>query len=126
VSEHCQIIIKQNNPASNIIELTKYRQEEGTVKTKEQYQAGRDVYCWLGFGIGFIGNVTRIFSPGFGTMLVLTALILNIVGCYNWAMSKGRSPLFCLWGVLAPIGFLGPALLQDNWYGRAPVPDVNP
>jgi hypothetical protein len=88
------------------------------MKTKGEYLSSRNAYCWLGFGIGFIGNLTQLFSPGIGWMLIISGLILSVVGCYNWAKAKGRNPLFCLWGLLAPIGFLGTALLQDKWQIR--------
>ena len=85
------------------------------MKTKSQYESRRNTYCWLGFGLGIAGNVTQLFNPELAWVIVVTALILNVVGCYNWAMAKARSPVFCLWGLLAPIGFLGTALLQDKW-----------
>jgi hypothetical protein len=74
----------------------------------------RNGYCWTGVILGFIGNFISYASP-FGYLLVLTALILNLIGGYNWARAKGRNGAFCLWGILAPIGFVGLAVLQDRY-----------
>ena len=84
------------------------------MKTREQFESTRTACCWLGVGGGILANIFMAFSPGLGYLLLFAALILDVVGCYNWAMAKARSPWFCLWGFLAPIGFLGLALLRDR------------
>ncbi len=95
------------------------------MKTREQFESTRTTCCWLGVAGGILANIFMAFSPGFGYMLLFGALILDVVGCYNWAKAKARSPWFCLWGVLAPIGFLGVALLSDRSWDEVPQTSAN-
>ena len=81
----------------------------------EHYEKTRNACCWTGVILGWVGNVLIAFRQPFGYLLWLSGLSLNIIGGYNWAKSKNRNPAFCLWGLLAPIGFLGLALLNDKW-----------
>jgi hypothetical protein len=69
--------------------------------------------AWAGAILGFIG---QRLAPSIDILILIVtlALLISIVGCYFWAKGKGQSGWFSLWGILAPIGFLGVALLQDK------------
>jgi hypothetical protein len=41
-------------------------------------------------------------------------IVLTISGCYLWTQLKNRHWIFCLWGILTPIGLLGISLLKDK------------
>jgi len=82
-------------------------------KAKQTLDAGKSL-AWAGAIIGWISG--RIVGAGYvaGLIGILLGIALSIFGCYWWAKGKGRSPAFMLWGVLAPIGFLGVALLKNK------------
>ena len=69
--------------------------------------------AWLGVIIGWVGY---FFAPTYG--LLLLALVIDLAlavwGCYIWAKAKGQSGVLALWGLLAPIGFLGVALVKNK------------
>ena len=41
-------------------------------------------------------------------------VVLVMIGCYRWTKEKNRHWVFMLWGLIAPIGLLGIALLRDK------------
>lgn len=43
-----------------------------------------------------------------------TCLVSILFGCFLWTRLKNRHWIFTLWGILAPIGLLGIALLRDK------------
>jgi len=57
----------------------------------------------------FFGKILYIFLP---VWLIGVASLL--FGCWGWAKYKGRSDLWALWGLLAPIGFIVLALMQKE------------
>ena len=69
--------------------------------------------AWLGVVIGWVGYY---LAPTYGLLLLalLIDLVLAVCGCYIWAKAKGHSGWFALWGILAPIGFLGVALVKSK------------
>jgi hypothetical protein len=93
-----------------------------SVKTQEEYFKTRNTCCWIAVLGGFFGNIVTVFAPPLGRTIVVAALVLSLVGGYNWARGKARSPAFCLWGILAPIGYLGLALLRDRYWDRVTLP----
>lgn len=46
--------------------------------------------------------------------LLIISLILSVYGCWLWRLRKNRHWAFCLWGLVAPVGFLGVSLLKDK------------
>jgi len=112
------ITANELDPHQNVI-------HEGKQRVKEDYeipsffgaesinkQKGINI-AWAGAILGLIGGR---FAPNLGILIliVVIALVISITGCYFWAKGKGRSGWFSLWGVLAPIGFLGVTLLRDK------------
>ncbi len=85
--------------------------------TQEQYRSRRNVCCWLGVISAFIGNIMMASGNTFGFILWSSGIILNLVGGYAWAKYKGRSGWYTLWAILAPIGFIGLAVLEDRYVG---------
>jgi hypothetical protein len=83
--------------------------------TREQYRNRRNICCWIGPIAAFIGNVMIMSGNGAGFLPWSGGIILNFVGAYNWTRYKGRSGWYTLWAILAPIGFIGLAALQDRW-----------
>jgi len=86
---------------------------EGGNKTK---QKGISI-AWTGVILGLIG---QRLAPSLDILIIITvlALVVSIIGCYFWAKGKWWSGWFALWGALAPVGFLGVALLRDRKPGH--------
>jgi len=67
------------------------------------------VIAWIGAIVSLIGRSTEywlIFS--------IVGIGISILGCAIWAQNKNRHWVFAIWGLFAPIGFLGIALLKDK------------
>ena len=62
----------------------------------------------IGLIISFISNLSGWW------FLTIIALILILIGCYQWTRLKNRHWAFMFWGILAPIGLLGISLLKDK------------
>ena len=69
--------------------------------------------AWLGAIVAFIGN-RLIFVFDYWLVIVLIGFAIVMIGCVLWTQRKHRHIAFALWGLLAPIGFLGIALLKDK------------
>ena len=54
-------------------------------------------------GLGFAAALIGVASMGF-----------FITACYCWAKYKNRSGWLALWGFLAPLGLIPPALMKDE------------
>jgi len=67
--------------------------------------------AWLGTIIGWIGS--RI-PWDYWLAVWIIGIVLAVVGSVLWAQRKNRHWAFGLWGLLAPIGFLGISLLKDK------------
>jgi hypothetical protein len=65
-------------------------------------------------GIACLGVIVASFSYTLGPVMAVIGLILAVIGCIFWAKDKGRHWAFGLWGILAPIGFLGVSLLKER------------
>ncbi len=61
-----------------------------------------------------IGLALEIAGIFIWVPLEVAGLILVLIGCYRWTKEKNRHWVFTLWGLLAPIGLLGIALLRDK------------
>lgn len=69
--------------------------------------------AWLGAVIMFVGGrLAYIFD--YWSAILIIGLVITIIGCVLWVQRKHRHVAFALWGLLAPIGFLGIALLKDK------------
>lgn len=81
---------------------------------KDSYKQGRNTGIWVGLIVLIIGRfLASIFLLSMICWLIGLALVL--FGSWNWAKYKGRSGWWALWGLLAPIGFIPLALLQDKY-----------
>jgi len=65
----------------------------------------------LGLGL----EITGLFI---WTGLQIAGLVLVLIGCYRWTKEKDRHWAFMFWGLLAPIGLLGIALLRNKTWDR--------
>lgn len=84
-------------------------------KTKEEFRQGRKI-CLVGFSLSVTAVAAGVSGyVALGYVLVVAAVAVYIFGAYNWAKYKGRSPWFCLWGLIAPIGLLVVVFLEDKW-----------
>jgi len=63
---------------------------------------------WLGVVVSYVGTFTEIW------FLSIFGFVVALIGTFFWAVSKKRHWAFGFWGILAPIGFLGVALLKDR------------
>ena len=59
----------------------------------------------LGFIIGDAFNIL---------IMLILGLVLIVGGCCLWAKDKKRNPLYALWGLIPPIGFIALAILKDR------------
>ena len=66
----------------------------------------------VGCGIAIISNWFLPFP--LDIIGVLVSLFLILQGCYMWTQNKNRHWAFMFWGILAPIGLLGIALLRNK------------
>jgi thiol:disulfide interchange protein len=64
--------------------------------------------------LGVILAVVGRFLGAFGLLVSLVGLGLILVGCYRWTREKDRHWVFMFWGLLAPVGLLGIALLRNK------------
>jgi len=68
---------------------------------------------WFGVIVAYAGNLAgQIFD--YWIAIVLVGMAITMVGCVLWVQRKHRHIAFALWGLLAPIGFLGISLLKDR------------
>ena len=67
--------------------------------------------AWLGFLIS--GPGARL-SGQYWLIPLIIGLMMSTFGCVLWAQRKNRHWAFGLWGLLAPVGFLGVALLKEK------------
>jgi len=73
-----------------------------------------------GVGIAWLGAITASIGSrlayvfDFWLAIVFIGLAITMIGCVLWTQRKHRHIAFALWGLLAPIGFLGIALLKDK------------
>ena len=81
----------------------------------DHYEKTRNICCWTGVITGWAGTGMTSFGQPFGLVLWLPGLTLDVMGDHNQAKVNNRRPAFCLWALLAPIEFLGLALLKDKW-----------
>ena len=59
----------------------------------------------LGFVIGGAFNIM---------VMSILGMVLVLGGCCIWAKDKKRNPLYMLWGLLLPIGFIALVVLKDR------------
>ena len=69
--------------------------------------------AWFGVVIVSIGNRLS-FIWDYWLVMSIIGIVLTVAGCALWAQRKNRHWVFCFWGLLAPIGFLGISLLKDR------------
>jgi hypothetical protein len=69
-----------------------------------------------------IGYSSGFFNSAISLVPFILGAIITLIGCYLWTRLKNRSPLFILWGFLAPIGLLGISLLNDKTPYEKPAP----
>ena len=71
--------------------------------------------AWLGAGLCYAANrFVMPFILSAGIALLVVGVVVVLLGCYLWATKKNRHWAFMFWGLLAPIGFLGIALLKNR------------
>src|SRR3954452_3775946 len=75
----------------------------------------------FGIGVSFIPILVPVWA-GLALYVRSVGLVLVCLGCYYWAMGKGRSPYWAVAGVLGPIGVIIVALLADRHSSDAPDP----
>ena len=77
--------------------------------------------------VAFFGFfISAAFAPQFPPLLIITMPVI-LLGCYWWVTGKQRHWAYMLWGIIAPIGFLGICLLQNHsseQKGSLPVPQA--
>ncbi len=74
----------------------------------------RPILLWVGTIIGLAGSVALEIGNSNGAVGSVVGLIVTMIGCYLWTREKNRASIFALWGLLAPIGFLGIMFLRDK------------
>jgi cyanate permease len=74
----------------------------------------RPILLWVGAIIGIAGSVALEIGNSNGAVGSVVGLIVTMIGCNLWTREKNRASIFALWGLLAPIGFLGIMFLKDN------------
>ena len=96
---------------------------------KAKSKEGKPEWAFLSPGI-IILFLTRfcpfdsILSIAIGGSLWLVGISCMLYGCYIWATRKKRHWAFMLWGLIAPIGFIGIAVLKDKSEGdQLPTPE---
>jgi len=70
--------------------------------------------AWLGVIIMYVTEYWLAYVFDYWLAILMVGLAITIVGCALWAQRKCRHVAFALWGLLAPIGFLGIAFLKDK------------
>jgi len=74
----------------------------------------RPILLWVGSIIAISGNVGLEIGNAKGSIALIVGLVVVLIGCYLWTREKNRAWGFILWGLLAPIGFLGIMFLKDQ------------
>ncbi len=74
----------------------------------------RTALILIGLVLAAVGNFTGFW------LLAIAAIVLVLIGCYQWTKLKNRHWAFMFWGLLAPIGLLGIALLRDKSWEEIP------
>lgn len=69
-----------------------------------------------GVGIAWTGAVVMIVGQrtDYWVLGLFIGIAITMIGCMLWVQRKKRHLAFVLWGILAPIGFLGISLLKDK------------
>ena len=69
----------------------------------------------LVFGMYFdnLFNSQPVFTILF-LLMYLVGWVCVFWGCYLWTKEKNRHWVYTLWGLLAPVGYLGIALLENK------------
>ena len=70
--------------------------------------------AWLGTVIMYAVNYWLAYVFDYWLAILMIGLAVTMVGCVLWTQRKRRHVAFALWGLLAPVGFLGIALLRDK------------
>jgi hypothetical protein len=68
----------------------------------------------LGVIFGYAARGVFASSEVVGIILAAISLVMIVWGSYLWVKMKNRSKWFILFGVLAPIGYIGLMLLKDK------------
>lgn len=71
--------------------------------------------AYFGVAIGYVGaRFAWLISSSFGIIVLILGISIVLFACYLWLKGKNRHWLFMLWGLIAPVGFLGISLLKDK------------
>lgn len=84
---------------------------EQKVEKKEIYNEGNGgvAIAWVGVIIARIGQYFDYWL-----LCLIIGTVITILGCVLWTKRNNRHWAFSLWGILAPIGFLGISLLKEK------------
>lgn len=74
----------------------------------------RPILLWVGSILGVGGNLALDIGRPDGSIALVIGLAVVLIGCYLWTREKNRAWVFMLWGLLAPVGFLGIMFLKDK------------
>lgn len=66
--------------------------------------------AWLGVLIGRGAQ----YTTDIWLLFLIVGVLTSVYGCWLWCLRKNLHGAFCLWGILAPVGFLGISLLKDK------------
>jgi Mg2+/citrate symporter len=74
----------------------------------------RPALLWFGAIVIVMGNVAIEGDYANGYIASVAGIAAALIGCYLWTREKNRAWEFALWGLLAPIGYLGIMFLKDK------------
>jgi cyanate permease len=74
----------------------------------------RPALLWFGAIVIVMGNVAMEGDYANGYIASVAGIAAALIGCYLWTREKNRAWEFALWGLLAPIGYLGIMFLKDK------------
>ena len=81
---------------------------------RDTYRKNRNAWVWAGIVCLIISRAMGAILP-FSVLFWLLGVGFVLSGCWYWAKYKGRSGWLTLWGLLAPIGFIPLALMNDKY-----------
>jgi len=81
-------------------------------------KANGKTIAWFGVIVMFATNRIIAYVFDYWLAILMFGLAITMIGSVIWVLSKKRHWLFSLFGLLAPLGFIGIGVLKDKNEGE--------